>query len=131
MSAWRWRGWLVALAIFVLGSACGAAGMAWMGRRMLREVLHSPASETGPADRAAARIGAELKKELALTPEEAARVQALLDESAARLKAVRVDAAQRALAELRTSTERIAAELPPEKRAEFYRLSARRYERLK
>lgn len=131
MKALRWRGWLAALAIFVLGSACGAAGMAWMGRRMLRELLQSPASEVGPADRAAARIGAELTKELKLTPDEAARVQALLDESAGRLKAVRVDAAQRALAELRASTERIAAVLPPEKRAEFYRLSARRSEWLR
>ena len=53
-----------------------------------------------------------------------------LDQSAGNLKALRVQAGVRAAAELRASTGRIAAELPPEKRAEFYRLSAQRYERL-
>lgn len=126
----RWRGWLVASAIFVLGVAFGSAGTAWVGVRVVRRALHAPLNEEGPADRAAARIGADLTKTLELTPDQSARVQAVLDQSATRLKAVRVQAALRAAAELRRTTERIAAGLPPEKQAEFYRVIARRYERL-
>lgn len=130
MTAGRWRAWLVAGAIFILGAAVGAAGMAWVGVRVVRRALRAPVSAVGPADRAAARIGAQLQEELALTPEQAARVQAILNQSAANLKAVRARAAREAGAELRASTALIAAELPPEKRAEFYRIIVRRFDRL-
>lgn len=126
----RRRAWLVAGAIFISGVAVGGAGMAWMGMRLLRQALQTPASAPGPADRAATRIGDDLTRTLRLTPEESDRVQAILDQSAARLKNLRVQVAADARNELRTSTEKIAAELPPEKRPEFYRLIARRYERL-
>jgi hypothetical protein len=130
MKRFPWRGWLVAIAIFVLGVAVGGAGVTWAGIRAVRQALQAPAGERGAADRAAKRIGADLTKRLQLTPEMSARVQAILDQSATNLKSVRAQAAARAADELRMSTERIAAELPPEKHAEFYRVIARRYERL-
>jgi hypothetical protein len=126
----RFRAWLVAGAIFVLGVAVGGAGLAWTGVRMFRQALQAPASAPGAADRAAARMGDDLTDSLHLTADESARVQAILDRSAARLKNLRVQVAADAKTELRTSIEAIAAELPPEKRPEFYRLIARRYERL-
>lgn len=129
MNAPRWRGWLAAIAIFVLGAATGGAGMTWVGIRVVRRALAAPASAPGLADRAAAQIGADLAKSLELTPEQAARVQAILDTSAARLKDIRVNAARNAAAEVRTSTAQIAAELPAEKRAALYRVMARRFER--
>ena len=129
MNGVRWRGWLVAGAIFVLGFAAGGATMAFAGMRWVRQTLRVPAEEPGRADRIAARIGADLTKELKLTAEESARVQAALDQSAANFKALRVQTALRAAAELRAATDRIAAALPPEKRAEFRALSARRFER--
>ncbi len=130
MNAIRWRGWLVAGAIFVLGFAAGGATMAFLGTRWVRQTLRAPVEEPGRADRIAARIGADLTQELKLTADESARVQAALDQSAANFKALRVQTALRAAAELRAATDRIAAALPPEKRAEFRALSGRRFERL-
>jgi len=130
MNASNWRGWLVAAAIFVLGVAVGAAGMTWIGVRRIRQVLASPPGTYGLADRAAARIGANLTDSLDLTPEQSARVQAILERAAGRLKVVRLRAAGQARAELREAVEQIANELPPEKRVEFRRILARRYERL-
>ncbi|MBI5382612.1 MAG: hypothetical protein HZA31_11985 [Opitutae bacterium] len=125
-----WRGWLVAGAIFVLGVAAGGAGTVWLGVRYLRQSLQAPASARSTADRAAERIGADLTKTLQLTPAESARVQAILAESAGNLKTLRVQATAQIAAELRASNARIVATLPPEKRPEFYRVIARRYERL-
>jgi uncharacterized membrane protein (DUF4010 family) len=130
MNGARWRGWLIAGAIFLLGVAVGGAGTAWFGIRAFRNAMRAPASVTGPADRAAIRIGADLHKQLQLTPEQAARVQSILDQSAANLKANRAQAVAKAAAELRSAIQRIAAELPPEKRRDFYRVITRRYDRL-
>lgn len=130
MNPFPWRGWLVAVAIFLLGIAVGGTGMAWVGVRIVRQALQSPTGERGAADRAAKRIGADLTKRLELTPEMSARVQVILAESASNLKAVRAKAVAEAAIELRVATERIAAELPPEKHAAFYRVIARRYQRL-
>lgn len=130
MTASRWRGWLVAAAIFLLGLAVGGAGTMALGVRAFRKAMQSPGSVRGLAERAATRIGADLTESLQLTPEQSARVQVILDDSAANMKAVRARAAMEAVAELRESTARIAAALPPEKHAEFYRVIARRFERL-
>jgi hypothetical protein len=130
MSGPRWRGWLAAGAIFALGVAVGGGGVAWWGARALRQLLHAPAHAPGLADRTAARIGADLTRDLELTAAESAQVHALLEASATRLKAVRFSAARQAAAELRATSAQIAAALPPEKRDAFHRLSTRRFDRL-
>jgi len=126
----HWRGWLATAVIFILGVAVGVAGTAWTGARMLRRALQAPASAPGLANRAAERMGAELTKTLELTPAESKRVQAELDQTATNLKLLRVQWTEKAAAEIRGSTGRIAATLPPGKRAEFYRVIAKRYGRL-
>jgi len=126
----RWRGWLIAIAIFILGVGVGGAGMAWAGVRVFRHVLQNPASSRGLADRAAERIGTDLTQKLQLTPDESAKVQAILAESAANLRNVRAQAATQATAELRTAVKRIADALPREKRADLYRIIGQRYKRL-
>lgn len=131
MNPIRWRGWLMAAVIFVLGIAVGGASVTWLGARAVRRSLHGgPNAPAGLAERAAVRIGADLKKNLELTPDEARRVQAILDESAANLRTMRREALRNAWIELRKSTRQVAAELPPEKRDEFRRIILRRYERL-
>src|SRR5688572_28625549 len=95
MNAPRWRGWLVAVGIMVLGIALGAAGMAWAGTRIFREALQT-AGERGFAERVVTRIGADLTASLNLTPDESARVEAILKQSAANLKQVRAQAAAQA-----------------------------------
>ena len=130
MNGNRWKAWILAAAILVLGIALGASTTMWWGTRVLRRALHAPVDAPGLADRAAARIGADLTEELHLTAEEAARVQSILDESAANLKTVRARAGAEAAQELRRSTQEIAAALPAAKRAELYRVLSRRFERL-
>src|SRR5438270_413841 len=57
MSDNRWRGWLIAIAIFVLGVGVGGAGMAWAGIRVFRHVIQNQNSPHGGlADRAAEYI---------------------------------------------------------------------------
>ncbi len=126
----RARGWLAALTIFALGAAAGGAGTAWLGARMLKNWVQSPASARGAADRMADRLGEDLTRELALSPEEAARVRTLLEESAAAMKRIRVRTALDVGAEMRASTQRLQAALPPEKHAALRRVLAQRYERL-
>ncbi|ACB75589.1 hypothetical protein [Opitutus terrae] len=131
MNPIRWRGWLIAAVIFVLGVVVGGASVTWLGARAVRRSLQGgPGAPAGLAERAAVRIGADLRKNLQLTPDEAQRVQAILDESAANLRTMRREALRNARAELRSSMRRIAAELPPEKRAQFREIMVRRFERL-
>ncbi len=130
MSGIRWRGWLAAIAIFLLGAGVGGAGAAWVGARMVRNAILNPTPTRTLADRATERIGADLTKNLSLTPQESAQVQAVLAQSATNLKALRGQVATQTRAELRSAARQIAALLPPDKRAEFYRLVTRRYERL-
>lgn len=130
MNESRWRGWLVAAAIFVLGVGAGGAGMAWAGIRVFRHALQNPANARGLAERAADRIGADLTRTLKLTPEESGQVQAILAQSAANIKVVRIQAATQATAELRGAIQHIGEILPREKQADFYHLIAQRYKRL-
>lgn len=127
----RWRGWLIALAIFVLGVGVGGAGMAWAGIRVFRHIAQNPnAPRGGLADRAAEYIGKNLTRQLELTSEQSAQVQAILDQSALNIKATRSKAAADVTKELRETVRRISATLPAEKRAEFKRLITHRFKRL-
>lgn len=126
----RLRAWFAAIALVLLGIAFGAAATGWLGVRAIRRAVHAPVGTPGPADRAAARIAADLAEELTLTPQQSAQINAILSQSAANLKTIRADAMTAAAAELRVTTERIAAALPPEKHAALHRVLARRYERL-
>lgn len=125
-----WRGWLVATAIFALGAGFGVTATVVVGKRIIRQLLLAPAEATGPADRAAARVAADITEALHLTPQQSTQVRQILAESAQRLKAIRRRAAMDAGAELRLSTERIATALPPEKRPELYRVIAQRFTRI-
>ena len=130
MTPSRTRAWIVALAIFVFGVAVGGAGSAWVGLRYFRRLMVSPSTAPGFADRAAERIGADLTRSLELTPRESVQVQAVLDQTAGRVKQIRVDATRTAIVEFRRATLKIAVMLPPEKRAEFYEVIGKRYERI-
>ncbi|WP_334319623.1 hypothetical protein OH491_07470 [Termitidicoccus mucosus] len=123
--------WIAAAAVFLLGLAVGGAGAVWFGTRALRTRLQAgPEAWPAQSERIIDRIQADLTKSLALTPEESARVEATLRESAGAMRAIRLRAFAQARMELRAAIRKIAAELPPEKRDEFHRVMARRYERL-
>lgn len=130
MTTLRWRGWLVAAAVFLFGLAVGTACTLAVGGRLVRHALLAPVGARGFADRTANRIADDLTSSLSLTPAEASAVRSTLEESATRLKTIRARAALQAAVELRSSTERIAAQLPPEKRDAYFKLIAQRYTRL-
>lgn len=126
----RFRAWLLAASIFALGLAVGAAGLGLVGYVVVRRSIQSALTGPGLVERAADRIGTDLKRNLSLTTEEAARVQAILDQSASRFKTLRRRVALQAAAELRSATEEISSTLPPEKRAAFETLVRQRLDRL-
>jgi hypothetical protein len=123
--------WIAAAAVFLLGVAAGGVGAVWLGARALRTRLQAgPEAWPAQSERIIGRIQADLTRALALTPEETARVEAILRESAGNRRAIRMRAFAQTRMELRAAIRKIAAGLPPEKRDEFHRVFARRYERL-
>lgn len=130
MSSGHWKAWVAALALFVSGIGVGGAVTAWVGLRDVREGVRGNGPGRGMGQRAVETIRRDLTRELELTAEESARVQVILDQSAARIRLLRLQAARQAAGELRASARQIAEELPPEKRAEFRRIMAKRFQRL-
>jgi hypothetical protein len=126
----RGRAWAMALAIFVLGVAVGAAGLGAVGYVAVKRTLQTALTGPGLMERAAERIGTDLKRNLTLTDAEALRVQGVLDQSATRLRALRRRAALQAVGELRSATEEISAVLPPEKREAYEKIVRQRLDRL-
>jgi hypothetical protein len=123
--------WAAAVAGLLLGAAAGGASTVWLGARALRIRLQAgPEAWPAQSERAVTRIQADLTQSLALTPEEEARVEAVLRESAGTMRAIRMRAFAQMQTELRAAIRKIAAELPPEKRAGFYQVMAKRYNRL-
>lgn len=130
MKPTRWRAWLVAAMIFLLGLGCGTAGTVGIAWWRLRGWFQAPASAPGIADRVTNRLTRQLTKELELTPDEAAKLEARLDVTAVKLKEARVRFKQEVTRELRSSFLGIAADLPPDKRGEFRRIVRERFLKL-
>ena len=124
----RWQAWLGAAAIFFLGLTVGAVGTVFVGARAIRRALRNPPAVT-LADRATARMGRDLARELQLTPEEAARVNADLAQVAADLRAARQRTMQELRQEVRAGMVRIGRDLPPEKRPQYREYLRRRFQR--
>ncbi len=122
----RWHAWLGAAAIFCLGLTVGVVGTVFVGARAIRRALRNPPALT-LADRATARMGRELARELQLTPEQAARVNADLAEVAAGIRAARMRTMQEMRQEVRAGMVRIGQDLPPEKRPQYREYLRRRF----
>jgi hypothetical protein len=109
-SSGRWR--LVALCLVILlsGAALGAAGALYWFRgqalRLAREPRGVPAA-----------IVARMRSRLALTDEQATRVEAVLRRRQERLLALRREVQPRVEAELDEAQREVAAELTPEQAA--------------
>ena len=124
----RWHAWLGAIAIFFLGLTFGIVGTVFVGARVIRRALRTPPAVT-LADRATARMGRDLARELQLTPEEEARVNADLAQVAADLRATRQRTMQEMRQEVRAAMVRIGRDLPPEKRPLYREYLRRRLHR--
>jgi hypothetical protein len=116
-----WRAWLGALALIVFGFGLGVAATTYVGMKKLRENLNNPAAARVIADRALERIHRNITEELALSPEESARLQERLATGAANLRAVRQRSVRESRAEIERLIKQIAEDLPAEKRVIFRR----------
>lgn len=130
MSANRGRVWLVAIAIFIFGTAVGSSLTAWFGIQRIKQNIRNPSVATGFGERAANRMGDDLVSALQLTPEEEAQIRTQLGQMSTQLRQLRRRANLDAAAELRNTMSRIAASLPPEKRGKLREVVRRRYEKL-
>ncbi len=126
----RWKAALAALFLFVAGIAVGVGGTVGYGVRHFRQTVRDPAAAGVRSERAMDRIHTRLVKELALDAAQSAMVQTELERTRAEIRAQRLENAQRTRRTLAAGFLRIGANLPPEKRAEFRKLAARRLERL-
>lgn len=126
----RWRGWMAASLIFLLGIAVGTAATVFVGAAAIRRALRAPVAATGFIDRALNRTYAEIDDALPLTTQESALTRAELRALANKIKIIRLESADRFAAEASASIDRIAAGLPPEKQAAFRRVAAERFPRL-
>ncbi len=130
MTATRWRVWLVALVIFILGTTVGASLTLWLGIQRIRQEIRAPGSVTTAGERAATRIGNDLVSALHLTPAEASHAHAQIEEMTKRVRSLRRQANLDVAAELRSTMREIGADLPPEKREALRELVRRRFDKL-
>ena len=129
MNTPRWKVILAAFGLFAAGLVAGGLVTAKVGAHLVRKAWLAPVTARGPIDRAVERIQKKLAGELKLTDTEAAAVQAELARTAGEFKALRVDTVQKVRADVADTVRRIAAALPPEKRADFYKLVKERFAR--
>ncbi|MFA6288609.1 MAG: hypothetical protein WC661_14590 [Opitutaceae bacterium] len=129
MNTPRWKVVLAAFGLFVAGLMVGGLVTAKIGAHLIRKAWLAPSTARGPVDRAVERIQKNLTSELKLDATQSAAVQTELALTAQEFKTLRVETIQKARADIADSVRRIAATLPPEKRADFYKLVKERFAR--
>jgi len=129
MSTPRWKVFLAAFGLFFAGFVVGGLVTAKIGAHLIRKAWLAPTTARGPVDRAVERIQKSLTSELKLDAAQSAAVQTELAATTAQLKTLRVETVQKVRADIADSVRRIAATLPPEKRADFYKLVKERFTR--
>lgn len=120
----RWKAWLLLLIVFALGSASGVGfGALWL-RSKVKSVLTDPYSaESLPLQRMA-RIESRLARELDLSEEEQAKLRGVFENAAVEYKGLRSGFLDEMQAFSKATYDEIEGALPPEKRADFRKLSA-------
>lgn len=115
----RWISFLLTLVIFASGVLIGAAGAAGFIRREILQVLRDPAG-------APARITQRLKRRLALTDAQTARVQGILESRQQSLQSIRATIQPEVMKELFLAKSEVAEVLDERQRerweADFDRL---------
>ena len=106
-SALKWKIAFVLLVVFVAGVACGFFGSMHHARKIFVERRSSHMGE---------RMREHLRRELDLTPEQAAKIDPILDQTSQRLDAIRDQTSKRVSETMNDSHRQIAPLLTPDQR---------------
>ena len=114
---------LYVLAIFLAGSGSGAL-IAWkVCRRM--PVVSRPPAEIG------ARLRARFQSQLALTPEQARKIDPMIDQAMRRVEDIRKETASHVFANVSNLHEQVLVVLTPEQKVKFEDLERERRDYLR
>jgi Spy/CpxP family protein refolding chaperone len=119
----KWKLGVYVLAIFLAGGGSGALITWQVCRRM--PVTPLPPAEIG------ARLRARFQSRLALTPDQAQKIDPMIDQAMHRVEAIRKETASQVFANVTTLHEQVLAVLTPEQKVKFEELERERREHLR
>ena len=114
---------LYVLAIFLAGGGSGAFITWQVCRRM--PVVSRPPAEIGK------RLRARFQSRLALTPDQARKIDPMIDQATRRVEAIRTETASQVFANVSNLHEQVLMVLTPEQKATFEELDRERREHLR
>jgi Spy/CpxP family protein refolding chaperone len=100
--------------VFLAGATMGALAWSWHERQLF----------LGPPRSGALvhRIGERLRTQLALTPEQSAKIAPIIEQSASKLETIRIETARRVRQTLTEANLQISPELTPEQRTKLSKM---------
>ncbi len=119
----KWKLGVYVLAIFLAGGGSGAL-IAWQVCRRM-PVTPLPPAEIG------ARLRVRFQSRLALTPDQAQKIDPMIDQGMHRVEAIRKETASQVFANVTTLHEQVLAVLTPEQKVKFEELERERREHLR
>ena len=119
----KWKLSLYVVAIFLAGAGSGAL-ITWRACQH-RVVTPLPPTELG------ARLRGRFQSQLALTPEQARKIDPMIDQAMTRVQAIRTETANHVFANVSNLHEQVLLVLTPEQKAKFEQLERERREYLR
>ena len=119
----KWKLGVYVLAIFLAGAGSGA----FVGWEVSRRV---PVAPRPPAE-IGARLRARFQSQLALTPDQAQKINPMIDEAMRRVEAIRQETAGHVFANVSNLHEQVLAVLTPEQKLKFEVLERERRDYLR
>ena len=119
----KWKLGVYVLAIFLAGAGSGAL-IAWQVCRRM-PVAPVPPAEIG------ARLRARFQSQLALTPDQAQKIDPMIDQAMRRVEAIRKETASHVFANVSNLHEQVLTVLTPEQKAKFEELERERRDYLR
>jgi Spy/CpxP family protein refolding chaperone len=121
LSKWKLSAYVIA--IFLAGGGSGAL-IAWQVYQRM-PIVPVPPAEIG------ARLRARFQSQLALTPEQAQKIDPMIDQAMRRVEAIRKETASQVFANVSTLHEQVLTVLTPEQKAKFEELERERRDYLR
>ena len=119
----KWKLGVYVMALFLAGAGSGAL-IAWQVCRRM-PVPPLPPAEIG------ARLRARFQSQLALTPDQAQRIEPMVDQAMRRVEAIRKETAGHVFANVSHLHEQVLTVLTPEQKVKFEELERERREYLR
>jgi Spy/CpxP family protein refolding chaperone len=116
-TALKWKLTTGFFLVFVAGATMGALAWSWHARHLF---LGPPRSGA-----LAHRMSERLQTQLALTPEQSAKIAPIIEQSANKLETIRIETARRVRQTLTETNLQISPELTPEQRSKLSKMEQR------